>query len=397
VALAGLVSLAFAVGGCGGSGGGSGSSSTSASAGGKQGSSNAKPGLALEKLGSFDEPDYLTQPTSGDDSLFVLERRGVVLRLAPDGSKSTFLDIHKDVSLDGEGATSSIAFPPDYAKSGLVYVTYAGRDHRFHLDEFHVDADGMKVDASSRRSVLSYEHPEDIHWGGLAVFGPGGHLYVGTGDGGPDSSPPPAVAQDRDSLLGKLLRIDPEDPPAGQDYAVPADNPFAKGGGTPEVYSYGLRNPWRYSFDAKTDDLWIGDVGDYTQEEIDHTSLEQAAGANFGWPILEGTSKKSGDPVPSGLTPPVVTYKRTGAPDDPVCAVTGGYVVRDASVPSLDGRYIYSDYCAGKIMSVAITGEHPKPEDTGLHVKRLASFAEDADGHVYAVSLGGDVDRIVEN
>jgi glucose/arabinose dehydrogenase len=330
-------------------------------------------------VGRFDEPVYVTQPPTGDRSLFVVERAGRVIRVAPDGSTSTFLDIHGVVTNEGEGAMISIAFPPDYSKSHLFYVTYAGRDKRLHLDEYRVaDSRPDLVDPTSHRAVLSLPHPNFIHWGGLAVFGPGGHLYLGTGDGGPDY-PIPVLAQDRDSLLGKILRIDP------------------KPGGKPTIFALGLRNPWRFSFDRKTGDLWIGDVGDFTQEEVDHVSLREAAGANFGWPDLEGTAQTKSDVKAPGSVPPALVYKRTGHPDEPVCAVTGGYVERDPSVPKLAGRYLYADFCAGNILSVPATGtERSRPRPTGLHVPRLGSFGEDRAGHIYAVSLDGPVYRIVE-
>jgi glucose/arabinose dehydrogenase len=338
----------------------------------------------------------VTQPPSGDEDLYVVERAGKVVRVAPDGSTSAFLDIHGVVTTEGEGAMVSIAFPPDFAKSGLFYVSYAGRDKHLHLDEYRVADSGPDLVApTSRRTVLSIPHPEIIHWGGLAVFGPDGHLYVGTGDGGPDS-PIPTVAQDRKNLLGKILRIDPEEPGPGLAYGIPKDNPFVGKSGADEVFAYGLRNPWRYSFDRKTGDLWIGDVGDFTREEIDHTTLQDAAAANFGWPILEGEIEKSGAEAPDSLTAPALTYKRTGHPNDAVCAVTGGYVERDSTVPKLHGQYIYADFCAGKILSVPIDARHPKPSDTGLSIPRLASFGEDASGRIYATSLDGQVFRIVQ-
>jgi glucose/arabinose dehydrogenase len=380
-----FVALATGIAGCGDSGA---PQTTSAE--------HEHPGVGLQRVGRFDEPVYVTQPPSGDRSLFVVERRGVVVRVAPDGSASPFLDIQEDVTVEGEGSMTSVAFPPDYDRSGRFYVAYAGRDRRLHLDEFRRDESGESAVPASRRALLSIPHPDSIHWGGLADFGPGGHLYVGTGDGGPDY-PLPAVSQDRDSLLGKILRIDPEQPAAGRPYTVPAGNPFAGRPGADEVYALGLRNPWRYSFDRRGGDLWIGDVGDFTEEEVDHLPLRDAAGANFGWPDLEGTAETKSDVDAGDSVPPAVTYKRTGQTNEPVCAVTGGYVERDPAVPKLDGRYLYADFCAGDILSVpARDAEHAQSRPTGLHVPRLASFGEDASGRLYAVSLDGPVYRIVQ-
>jgi hypothetical protein len=255
--------------------------------------------------------------------------------------------------------------------------------------------DGLRASPSSRRQVLAIDHPNDVHWGGLAAFGSDRLLYLGTGDGGPPY-PIPTTSQDPGSLLGKLLRIDPRR--AGRrPYTLPRDNPFVGRRGADQVLALGLRNPWRYSFDSKTGDLWIGDVGDFAQEEVDHLPAAGVAGANFGWPNLEGTAPKLEPKAPPGAIPPVLTYKRTGKPDDPYCAVTGGYVERDPAVPTLRGRYLYGDFCKGVIRSLKPDrGRVRDDRSTGLEVPKLASFGEDASGRLYAVSLDGPVYRIVE-
>jgi glucose/arabinose dehydrogenase len=327
----------------------------------------------------------------------VVERPGRIQAVAPDGrvARRPFLDIHSEVSTEGEAGLLSVAFAPDYERSGLLYVDYGDRDGHERVVEYRRRSGGDSVDPGSRRDVLTIPHPNFVHWGGLLVFGPDGHLYIGVGDGGPDY-PIPATAQDRDSLLGKILRIDPR-PAGGLPYSVPHENPFVGRPGADEVFAMGLRNPWRYSFDSKTRDLWIGDVGDFTQEEIDHVASREAAGANFGWPDLEGTAQTKSDIKAPGSIPPVLIYKRTGKPNEPNCAVTGGYVVRDPGLPSLDGRYLYGDFCNGSLRSFELAGHHASDDrPAGLAVPRLASFAEDASGHLYAVSLDGPVYRVTE-
>jgi glucose/arabinose dehydrogenase len=358
-------------------------------------------GLGLEEVGKFDEPVFLAQPHGEDQPLYVVERGGRIVAGGEGSEEATepLLDIRRDVLAEGEAGMFSAAFAPDFERSGLLYVDYAGRDGRIHVDEFRARA-GV-ADPASRREVLSIPHPEAMHWGGLVLFGPDDLLYVSVGDGGP-VAPIPPTAQDPRSLLGKLLRIDPRER-GGRAYSIPPGNPFAEGGGAPEVFALGLRNPWRFSFDRATGDLWIGDVGDFTQEEVDHVPSEDTAGANLGWPALEGTAPTARitlsdpKPPPPDAIPPVLTYERTGKPGDADCAVTGGYVVRDPQLPSLDGRYLYGDFCRGQIRSLALPDGEPREDrKTGLEVPRLASFAEDGAGRLYAVSLSGEVFRLVE-
>jgi len=343
-----------------------------------EGSEPAEGGApALEQVGEFEAPVFLTQPPDGG-SLYVVERGGTIRELPEDGEppREPVLDIHREVTTEGEGGLFSLAFAPDFARSGLLYVDYAGRDGAIEVVEYRADPASGEIDPRSRRGVLSIKHPNFIHWGGLLTFGPDDRLYAGTGDGGP-AYPIPDTAQNPRSLLGKLLWIDPRERSA-----------------TPVVQ--GVRNPWRYSFDSKTGDLWIGDVGDFTQEEVDHVAAGEIEGANLGWPDLEGTAQTKSDVEAPGATAPVLTYERTGKPDDPVCAVTGGYVVRDPDLPDLDGRYVYGDFCEGKILSLDTGEAHPKPQPTGLEVPQLVSFAVDAEGGLYAISLNGPVYRIVQ-
>jgi glucose/arabinose dehydrogenase len=328
----------------------------------------------LELVGRFQSPVFLAERPGADGGLYVVERDG---RVVPADGGRPLLDITDRVLTKGEAGMLSVAFPPRNTRGGHFYVAYSGRDRRLHVDEFDAGP-GEAAKPSSRREVLAIEHPNFVHWGGLLMFGPDGGLYLGTGDGGPPY-PIPDTAQDPSSPLGKLLRVDRS----------------ATGA---EVIAMGLRNPWRYSFDRKTEDLWIGDVGDFTQEEVDHVPLKQANGSNFGWPDVEGTAQTKSDVKAKGpVVAPAYTYKRSGTPDDPVCAVTGGYVVRDPDLPSLAGRYLYGDFCDGKIRAATVkrSGSLGAVTSTALRVQSLASFAEDLDGQIYAISLNGPVYRIV--
>jgi glucose/arabinose dehydrogenase len=334
--------------------------------------------------------------------LYVVERAGRIRAVAPSGrvSPKPLLDLHRLVSTRGEAGLLSLAFAPDYQHSGLLYVDYADREGHERVVEYRHSPGGDSIDPASGREILTIPHPNFVHWGGLVQFGPEGHLYVGVGDGGPDF-PIPTTSQERGSLLGKILRIDPCRKASGarcaggRPYTVPATNPYVGRPGRDEVFMLGLRNPWRFSIDPETGDLWIGDVGDFTQEEIDHVSPRDAAGANFGWPDLEGTAQTKSDVKAPGSIRPVLVYRRTGKPNDPNCAVTGGYVVHDPELPSLEGRYLYGDFCKGQIRSLELRdGRSHDDRPTGLTVPRLASFGTDADGRLYAVSLDGAVYRL---
>lgn len=326
-----------------------------------------EPELALEEVGEFEEPIALTGAQDG--SLYVGERAGVVRLMGPgaNGEPEAVLDISSDVSTEGEGALLSLAHSP---RGDEIFVTYAGRDKKLHLEAF------VPGDAGSRRELLAIDHPNEVHWGGHLEFDDEGALYLSTGEGGP-VAPRPLVSQDPGSPLGKLFRLDP-------DAAKPE----------PEMIALGLRNPWQFSIDGT--DIWIGDVGDFQQEEVDLASTEVTEPPNYGWPILEGTAETGVEDKGEPLVDPVLTYERTGKPDDPNCAITGGHIVRDPALEPLVGRYIYADYCRGVIESAKPSGEGlGEPEPTGLELLRIASFAQDADGHSYAVALTGKVYRLV--
>ena len=350
-------------------------------------------GVALESLGEFSSPLHLAQP-KGERALYVVEQTGRVVRVGSQGERDTFLDVRSKVSCCGEQGLLSIAFPPDHARTGRFYVDYtdAGGDTRV-VEYRRSRRDPTRADPSTARVVLRVSQPYPNHNGGLLLFGPDDRLYVGLGDGG-SAGDPGRVAQDLGSLLGKILRIDPR--PAGRaPYRVPPDNPFVdREGARPEIFLYGLRNPWRFAFDAGGG-LWIGDVGQDAQEEIDFVS-QQSAGANLGWSAFEGTERFNADQRAPNALAPVLTYGGERG-----CSVTGGHVVRDRGLESLYGRYLYADYCEGQLRSFSAADALPGPigddRPTGLQIPALSSFAEDGRGHVYAISLEGPVYRLVSD
>jgi glucose/arabinose dehydrogenase len=348
----------------------------------------------LEKIGDFTEPVFVAQQPGSED-LLVVEKPGRIQRLGPDGSRSRVLDISDQVSDEGEQGMLSIAFAPDFAESGALFAYYTDSDQNQRVARFQMGEDGA-IDPATEREVLLMEDFASNHNGGLVMFGPDEMLYIGTGDGG-IANDPQRTAQDLGSLLGKILRIDPATSGEGKPYAIPRDNPFAgRAGARPEVYSYGLRNPWRFSFDRETEDLSIGDVGQNSREEIDFVPAGRGAGANFGWSAFEAEERFNSDQEAPGAISPVLSYGRDGG-----CSVTGGYVVRDPGLPALEGRYVYGDYCAGELRSFrpVVSGEKVSAEGDrglGLEVSGLSSFAEDAEGRIYATSLEGPVFRVVQ-
>jgi glucose/arabinose dehydrogenase len=390
-----------ALAGCGGGGGGddgSGSSTPMAAQGGggegTPATQVAARGVRLARIGSFHDPVYVTSPPGDASRLFVVEQAGRVLvidrgrRLA-----APFLDIRDEVTSGGEQGLLSIAFAPDYGDSGRFYAYYTDRAGDQRVVEFR-RRDADHADAGSERLVLRMADSASNHNGGLLLFGPDDLLYVGTGDGGGAGDRHGGIgnAQDRGSLLGKILRIDPR-PGSGRAYRIPPGNPFrGRAGARAEIYAYGLRNPWRFSFDRATGDLAIGDVGQNAWEEIDFVRRGRGRGANFGWRPFEGDARYTpGESAPGHIDPVIVRSHDAGN-----CSITGGVVVRDRALPALRGRYIYGDYCKGRIRSARLTpGRARSPRRTSLTVNSLSSFGEDARGRVYAVSLSGPVYRLV--
>jgi glucose/arabinose dehydrogenase len=326
----------------------------------------------------FGQPVFVTSPP-GDDRLFVVDQPGRIWVIA-DGDPELFLDIRDRVVFGGEQGLLGLAFPPDYVSSGRFYVDYVGSGPATRISEFTADADG--ADPASERVLLTIEQPASNHNGGMIAFGPDDLLWIGMGDGG-GSNDRFGNGQDPSTLLGTLLRIDP----AGDPYTIPAGNPG--GGFAPEVVSFGLRNPWRFSFDDSQ--LWIADVGQNEWEEIDAVSVDTAIGGNFGWPLYEGaTCYLADDCASEDLISPVYVYSHSEG-----CSVTGGYVYRGAAIPELNGHYLFGDYCSGWIRGLAPGGvDEPIEWFPADSVPGLTSFGVDAAGELYVTAAGGTVYRI---
>ena len=362
-------------------------------------------GLTLEPVGTFAAPIAVVAPPGDASRLFVVERGGTV-RLIKDGARleAPFLTIpSSELSTGGERGLLAMAFAPDYATSGRLYTysTDAGGDIR--VDGWQRSAN-PDVASPARALVLRIEHSlRENHNGGDLHFGPDGLLYISTGDGGgaddPDGNGQTLIRsgtsdEQSTALLGKLLRIAPA---AGGSYAIPLDNPFAgRADARGEIWAYGLRNPFRFSFDRATGDLLIGDVGQDDAEEVNFAAAPaRGRGANFGWKCFEGTLPNDGTAppcTPPGHVPPVFEYDRAGCQ-----SITGGYVVRDPGLPSLLGRYVFGDYCDGVIRSIVpSTGAGDAPVGLDLADFTLSSFGEDACGRIYVAQLSGAVSRLVD-
>ncbi len=351
--------------------------------------------VRLQKVGSFDQPVFVTSP-AGDKSRFFVVEQGGKIRVVKGGKKLSrpFLDVSDKVSTGNEQGLLSMAFAPDYASSGLFYIYYTDGDGNTQVVEYH-RAGADEADAGSARTVLSQEQPEPNHNGGLLLFGPDEKLYIGLGDGGGggDQHGQRGNAQSLGTLLGKILRIDPRGSGAKR-YSIPSDNPFVgRSGARGEIYSYGLRNPWRFSFDRKTGDLSIGDVGQEEIEEIDFVRRGKGRGANFGWRVWEGNDRYTAGETAPGAIKPVITESHS----DGNCSITGGVVVRDPALPSWAGRYVYGDFCRGVLQTAVLSaGRARNQTDRKLRVDQLSSFGEDARGRVYVTSLDGPVYRLVQ-
>jgi len=367
----------------------------------------------LTSVGTFDSPISVTAPRRDGRRLHVVERAGTI-RVVRDGAKlpEPFLDITADVDTTGEGGLLSMAFAPNYRRSGYFYVFLTPKDATpgvlphapIEVREYRRSrTDPDRADPASARTVLTVPHPTFTnHYGGQLQFGPDGLLYVSTGDGG-GGGDTPGNAQNTASRLGKLLRLDPRPDGSAADgspeYRAPKDNPFARGGGDVLVWSYGLRNPFRFSFDRKTGDLTIGDVGEGAVEEIDFASAGRRGagwGANFGWDRCEGplaypvTQPETPCGFPSVL--PVHSYRQV---EGNCSSVTGGLVVRDRGLESLEGRYVYGDFCRGFVNSLELaTPAASGDASIGLDAPLVAAFGEDACRRVYVVQLTGPVSRL---
>lgn len=353
--------------------------------------------LALKQIGRFESPVYVSGAPGFPQLLFVVEQPGTV-RVLSGGKRlpRPFLDIRGLVSFGGERGLLSIAFPPDYARSRRFYVYFTDNQGDIHVDEFK-RLTPTRAARGSRRTVIDIPHRANTNHNGGQLQFLGSLLYLGTGDGG-SGGDPPNNAQNRSSLLGKLLRIDPR-PAGSRPYSIPSGNPFVGKPGRGEIYSLGLRNPFRFSFDtvtAKGLRIAIADVGQNRFEELDYTTVAAAKGANFGWDAFEGFSpyrdENSGTPDPGNTVKPILAYGRGRG-----CTIIGGYVVRDRNLPSLFGRYVYADLCEGQLRSLVPHLTRASGERRlGLGVTTPSSFGEDTRGHLYVISLEGPVYRLVQ-
>lgn len=348
------------------------------------------PGLVATPVATgLSAPLWLTSP-AGDSRLFVVEQRGTV-RIIEDGAllPDPFLDLRSAVASGGERGLLSLAFHPEYASNGRFYVDYTDRKGDTRVVAYRVSAaDPDRADPASGDTILAVDQPYSNHNGGLVAFGPDGMLYVGLGDGG-SGGDPRGNGQNRGTLLGAILRLDVD---GASPYRVPSDNPFVgQAGLRGEIWAWGLRNPWRFSFDPASGLLYIADVGQSDWEEID---AEPAAsgGLNYGWNVMEGRHcYGSSSCATQGLVQPVLEYGH-----DQGCSITGGFVYRGSAMPDLRGTYFYSDYCSGWLRSLRYDGSRVGEErswDVGP-LGQVLSFGRDANGEIYVLSANGTVYRL---
>jgi len=359
-------------------------------------SPNPASGLKLETISTaFNEPVFLTFAPGDPTRLFVVEKNGLI-RIFENGAilPAPFLDLTAVTTKGSEQGLLGLAFAPDYETSGRFYVNYttAGSTPggKSEIVRFHVSSNPNLADAASDTTILEVDQPYTNHNGGMTVFGPDGFLYVGLGDGG-SAGDPQGHGQNRNDLLGSLLRLDV----SGPGYTTPPDNPFAgTSGARSELWNYGLRNPWRFSFDRQTGELYIADVGQGAREEVD---VQPAAGGgeNYGWNTMEGSEcyPPGSSCDKSGLTLPVLEYGHGAG-----CSITGGYVYRGTALPDIVGTYFYSDYCTGFLRSFKWQGgmiteqqSWPGAEPPG----NVTSLGEDLAGELYILTIEGGVYKLV--
>jgi glucose/arabinose dehydrogenase len=346
--------------------------------------------------GGLDAPLDVTNAGDGSGRLFVVEQAGRI-RIVRDGRlvERPFLDISDRIRSGGERGLLGLAFHPDFPTDPRLFVDYTDLDGDTVVAEYTVGGDPDAADAVSELVLLRIDQPYANHNGGSVGFGPDGYLYIGMGDGG-SAGDPNGNGQRRDTLLGKILRIDVdvEGDRSATPYEIPPDNPFVgQGDARPEIWQTGLRNPWRFRFDRTTGDLWIGDVGQGSWEEID-VARAGVGGLDFGWNVMEGFACfPSGDGCASdGLRLPVAAYDHGSG-----CSVTGGLVYRGTAQPELAGRYVFGDYCSGLMWTLDPRSDERQEPDLALESGRsLSSFGEDEDGELYATDLGaGELVRVV--
>lgn len=358
------------------------------------GGAQAAPQAKTVLIGTFSHPVYVAVAPGERQLLFVVEQSGQIqvlqneVKLTP-----AFLDIHDLVSFQGERGLLSIAFAPDYQTSRRFYVAFTNLNGNVEIDEFmRHPTIKTRATRASRRILLAIPHPGAAnHNGGQLQFGPDGHLYISVGDGG-SVQPIGEAARDLHRLLGKILRIDPL-PANGKPYGIPADNPYVGTGKREEIYAYGFRNPWRFSFDGTR--IAIGDVGQSRREEVDFLAVTDAKGVNFGWPQYEGDLVyDSTRPGPDPAKFPIFVYPHSGGR----CAIIGGYVARDPNLTALKGRYLYGDTCTGEMRSFfpnVATQKAVGDQPVGITAVHLSGFGRGFGGVLYITQTTGQVSRLV--
>lgn len=338
---------------------------------------------------ALDQPVFAVAPPA-DPRLFVVEQTGRI-RILADGrlAETPFLDLSDSVSTGGEQGLLGLAFHPDYASNGRFFVNYTDAEGDTRIVAYKVSADPALADPASATELLRIDQPYANHNGGWLGFGPNGYLYVGMGDGGAGGDPENR-AQNPEELLGKILRLDVD---GAAPYAIPAGNPFAKGGGRPEIFALGVRNPWRPSFDGT--DFYIADVGQDGYEEVTVIGAD-AAGANLGWKVMEGPVCFGADTCEqAGLVPPTYSYSH----DTGGCSITGGYVYRGKAIPELAGQYFFADFCDSRVHSFAYANGRPGDitywnEQLGP-LGGITSFGVDSEGELYITTIEGNLFEVV--
>lgn len=342
-------------------------------------------------------PIYVTNAGDGSGRLFVVQQTGQIYIVQEDDTllETPFIDLSGVVSQDilsgySERGLLGLAFHPNYAENGFFYVNYTDRGGDTHVARYQVSADNADVaDPESEVTLLTLDQPYPNHNGGQLAFGHDGYLYIAVGDGGA-ANDPLATGQKPSDWFGSILRLDVDN---GDPYAVPEDNPFSTNEGfAPEVWAYGLRNPWRFSFDRVTGDLYIADVGQNMWEEINFQPADSVGGENYGWNSYEASQPFATSAVPEGMIYPIAEYQHSGGD----CSVTGGYVYRGANIPELEGVYVFSDYCTGRTWGTYRDTNGDWQTNVLMNLQRqVSSLGEDESGELYVVAYKGSLLRFV--
>lgn len=350
----------------------------------------------VRRPGTFNSPVLVTNAGDGSNRLFVVEQGGRIKII--DGSTAIatpFLDIHTRVSCCGERGLLGLAFDPAFKTNRRFFVDYTDKNGDTIIASYRASATNPNLASTTQTAILKIDQPYSNHNGGMLAFGKDGYLYIGMGDGG-SSGDPGNRAQNKNSLLGKILRIDINHVSSTRKYSNPPSNPFVGKAGSDRVWAYGFRNPWRFSFDRSTGDLWVGDVGQDRYEEVDRATKAGGAGKgrNYGWRVVEGNTcyKPSSGCSKSGKMHPITTYNHSKG-----CAVVGGYVYRGSAYPAMTGAYLFGDYCSGRIWALQANGSSAQTAvqllSSGM---MISSFGEGESGTMYLTDLaGGGVYQIV--